>query len=186
MPLGARSGSAREALSLEDAFERQKGRLLDFIRRRIGDVSDAEDVLQEVFLLASKSVTQPIEDLTAWLFTVARHKAIDWYRKRRPARLSRATESTPDGQEERLADPASAPDRAYWRSVFWSVLADALDELPEEQRDIFVAHELEGLSFKEIAEKIGEPMNTLLSRKHYAVLYLRERLRDVYADLERR
>ncbi len=188
--MGAHLSSAGEALSVETTLKKERGRLLDFIQRRIGNSIDAEDVLQDVFyqLLASDSVVSPIENLTAWLFTAARNKVIDWYRKRRPRRLPQATgehEGSLD-PEGILSDPADGPDHAYWRSVFWSALADALDELPEEQRDVFVAHELEGLSFKEIAERTGKPINTLLSRKHYAVLLLRARLQDLYDELERR
>jgi len=190
---GTTSGQASdagEALSVEATLRKERGRLLDFIRRRIGNASDAEDVLQDVFyqLLMSDTVLEPIENLTAWLFSAARNKVIDWYRKRRPVAPSRASgrHGRSPYPEEILADPAEGPDRAYWRSAFWSELADALGELPEEQRDVFVAHELEGRSFKEIAEKTGEPINTLLSRKHYAVLFLRERLQDLYDGLERR
>jgi len=189
-PLSAQPRNAGEALSVEAALKKERGRLLGFIRRRIGDASDAEDILQDVFyqLLVSDGVMEPIENLTAWLFTAARNKVIDWYRKRRPPRPPQATgdrEGPPD-PEENLFDPADGPDHAYWRSLFWSELAEALDELPEEQRDVFVAHELEGLTFKAIAERTGEPINTLLSRKHYAVLFLRERLQDLYDELEHR
>jgi RNA polymerase sigma factor (sigma-70 family) len=168
---------------LETAVKRDRKRLFDFIRRRIADEGDAEDILQDVFyqLLTSPSVTEPIENLTAWLFTVARHKVIDWYRKRRPAPLPEAGGSL--DLEDVLFDSADGPDRAYWRAAVWAELANALDEMPPEQRDVFVAHELEGASFKQIAERTGEPLNTLLSRKRYAVLYLRERLRDLYDEL---
>jgi RNA polymerase sigma factor (sigma-70 family) len=152
--------------------------------------SDAEDILQDVFyqLAASYSVTEPIENLTAWLFTVARNKITDWYRKRRPVALhergDEIVEGVPTNPGEILFDLQDGPDRAYWRSTVWSALAEALDELPEEQRAVFVWHELEGRSFKEIAVLTGEPMNTLLSRKRYAVLALRERLQDLYDELE--
>jgi RNA polymerase sigma factor (sigma-70 family) len=181
-PLSAQATRPGQVLAVEATFGRERRRLLDFLRRRVGDRGDAEDLLQEVFsqLLSTDSLTEPIENLTAWLFSVARNKVIDWYRARRLAR---------EGARERddlRSDPADGPDHAYWRSVFWSELADALDDLPEEQRDVFVAHQLEGLSFKEIAARTGEPINTLLSRKHYAVLFLRERLRDLYDVLESR
>ena len=133
-------------------------------------------------------MTEPIENLTAWLFTVARNKITDWYRKRRPVALRESGdeigEGVPINLEEILFDLQDGPDRAYWRSTVWSELAEALDELPEEQRAVFVWHELEGHSFKEIAELTGEPINTLLSRKRYAVLALRERLQDLYDELE--
>jgi RNA polymerase sigma factor (sigma-70 family) len=178
---------AQDLTPWENAAGREKKRLFDFIRGRIRNQSDAEDLLQDVFcqLAASYSVTDPIENLTSWLFTVARNKIVDWYRTRRPSPIpERAGEDhEPLNLEDILVDPGDRPDRAYWRSAVWSGLADALDDLPEEQRAVFIAHELQGMSFKEIAERTGEPLNTLLSRKRYAVLFLRERLRDLYAEL---
>jgi RNA polymerase sigma factor (sigma-70 family) len=174
--------------SIDSAVKRERIRLLDFIRRRIRNESDAEDILQDVFfqLAASDSVTEPIENLTAWLFTVARNKLTDWYRKHRTVPLPGGTGEgeEPFNPEEVLFDPDDGPDHAYWRSTVWSELADALEELPREQREVFVWHELEGRSFKEIAESTGTPVNTLLSRKRYAVLALRERLQDLYDELE--
>ena len=184
--MGEPSSSAREAPQLEVALERQRRSLFDFIRRRIDDVADAEDVLQEVLLTASERIRQPIDNLTAWLFTVARNKVTDWYRRRRPLPSPRSPGREPgDPQEGGPAGRAEAPDRAYWRAEFWSELADALGELPAEQREVFVAHEIDGLSFKEIAGRTGESINTLLSRKHYAVLFLRERLQDLHDVLDR-
>ncbi len=149
--------------------------------------ADAEDILQDVFyqLVSSFSVTEPVERLTSWLFTVAKNKIIDWYRKRRPQSLPVDAEvDGPLNLEEILFDPAQNPDEIYARSLFWTELADALDDLPESQREVFVLHELEGKSFKEIAETTGEPINTLLSRKRYAVIFLRDRLRDLYDELQ--
>lgn len=147
---------------------------------------DAEDILQDVFyqLVTSYSVTEPIEKLTAWLFTVARNKIIDWYRKQKPAALTSDAdeEGAPFTLEDILFDPTEDPDEVYARSVVWTELADALDELPEAQRSVFVMHELEGRSFKEIAKMTGEPINTLLSRKRYAVLFLREKLQELYDE----
>ena len=173
----------------------ERRRLFEFILRRVNSREDAEDILQDVFyqLVASYSVTEPIEKLTSWLFTVARNKIIDWYRRKRP--VYSMSQSIPGSQEdddavgplnleEILFDPRENPDRMYARSLVWSQLGDALDELPEKQRLVFVMHELEGKSFKEIAEITGEPMNTLLSRKRYAVLALRERLQELYKELE--
>jgi len=176
------------ASELERTMRSERKRLLDFIRRRVRNQSDAEDILQDVFyqLVTSYSVTEPIERLTSWLFTVARNKIIDWYRKRRPESLP-AEAGDPDSPlnlEEILFDPRQNPDEVYARSLVWSELADALDELPEEQKEVFVMHELEGKSFKEIAEITGEPINTLLSRKRYAVLYLREELQELYTEME--
>ena len=176
------------ASELDRAMRSERKRLLDFIRRRVRNQSDAEDILQDVFyqLVTSYSVTEPIERLTSWLFTVARNKIIDWYRKRRPESLP-AEAGDPDSPlnlEEILFDPKQTPDEVYARSLVWTELADALDELPEEQKQVFVLHELEGKSFKEIAEITGEPINTLLSRKRYAVLYLREELQELYSEME--
>ncbi len=172
---------------IDRTAKKERARLLDFISRRVRNESDAEDIVQEVFyqLAASYSVTEPIEQLTAWLFRVARNKIIDWYRRRRRETVPlQADEEEPPGLEEVLFDPGEDPDRLYARSLVWTELADALDDLPEEQREVFVLHELEGRSYKEIAEMTGEPLNTLLSRKRYAVLYLRERLRELYDEFE--
>jgi RNA polymerase sigma factor (sigma-70 family) len=139
-------------------------------------------------LATSYSVTEPIENLTAWLFTVARNKITDWYRKRRtvpmPQQGNEGDGGGPTSLEEILYDPRDGPDRAFWRSTVWSELAEALEEIPDDQREVFVWHELEGRSFKEIAEMTGESINTLLSRKRYAVLALRKRLQDLYDELE--
>ena len=178
------------AATIEGAVKREQPRLFEFIRRRIRDESDAEDILQDVFfqLASTYSVTEPIEDLTAWLFTVARNKLTDWYRKRRPERLPEPRDASegrrlPD-PEEMLVDPSADPDLRYWRAMVWDELADALEELPPEQRDAFVWNELEGRSFKEISEATGVPLSTLLSRKRYAVRALRGMLQDVYDELE--
>ncbi len=172
---------------LERTIRRERGRLFEFIRRRVRNEADAEDILQDVFyqLAASYSVTEPIEKLTSWLFTVARNKVIDWYRKRRPVSspVEDLEADLPLSLTDLLFDPAQAPDAMYTRSRVWSELADALDDLPEEQKQVFVMHELEGKSFKEIAAITGEPINTLLSRKRYAVLYLREQLQELYQEI---
>jgi RNA polymerase sigma factor (sigma-70 family) len=181
--------------AVEHTLRAERGRLLNFILRRVRSPEDAEDILQDVFyqLVTSYGVTDPIEKLTAWLFTVARNKIVDWYRKRRPAAsISRGVAnvegddgaSGPLNLEDILFDPAEGPDQAFARSVVWSELADALDELPDNQRQVFVMHELEGRSFREIAGLTGEPVNTLLSRKRYAVLFLRERLQELYDEFE--
>lgn len=154
----------------------------------MGSEADAEDILQDVFfqLVTSYSVTEPIERLTSWLFTVAKNKIIDWYRKRRTESLPIREDDVrgPLTLEEILFDPTQNPEEVYARSLVWTELADALDELPEDQRRVFVMHELEGRGFKEIAEITGENMNTLLSRKRYAVLFLRERLQDLYNEFQ--
>ena len=176
------------AATLDQTMRSERKRLLDFIRKRVRNQADAEDILQDVFyqLVTSYSVTDPIEKMTAWLFTVARNKIIDWYRKRRPDSLRAAGDnpSSPLNLEEILFDPRQNPDQVYARSLVWTELAGALDELPDEQREVFVMHELEGRSFKEIAEISGEPLNTLLSRKRYAVILLRDRLQELYNETE--
>jgi RNA polymerase sigma factor (sigma-70 family) len=178
------------AAAADAAFRSDRKRLFDFIRRRVRTEADAEDILADVFyqMVASYSVTEPIEKMTSWLLTVARNKIIDWYRKRKPESFrQREDESAlplnlPLNLEDILYDPGQNPDVLYERSLLWTELADALEDLPDEQRDVFVMHELEGKSFKEIAEITGEPVNTLLSRKRYAVLYLREALQELYDE----
>lgn len=178
----------QQRTTAEQTFRTERQRLFDFIRRRVRTEEDAEDILSDVFyqLVSSASVTEPIEKMTSWLFTVARNKVIDWYRKKRPESLPRDADdpSLPLNLEDILYDPTQNPDRVYARSLVWTELADALDELPEEQKAVFVMHELEGKSFKEIAEITGEPVNTLLSRKRYAVLYLREQLQELYDEFD--
>ncbi len=175
---------------LGEAIRVERRKLFEFIRSRVRTKEDAEDILQDVFyqLVTSYSITEPIERLTSWLFTVARNKIIDWYRKRKPVQSLQLQAGNNDNQgpfnlEDILFDPADKPDEAFARSLLWRELADALDDLPEEQRRVFVMHELEGKSFKEIAEITGEPVNTLLSRKRYAVLYLRDQLQELYREL---
>ncbi len=177
----------KNAGTVESAVKNERRRLFDFIRRRVRSEQDAEDILQDVFyqLAASESVTEPIEQLTSWLFTVARNKIVDWYRKRRPELMPTGSER---GEEEFLfseilRDSRQDPDDVYARSLLWSQFTDALEELPDNQREVFVMHEFEGRSFKEIAAITGEPVNTLLSRKRYAVLFLREQLRELYEEL---
>ena len=186
-PSSSHADDTERTRSLERAAKSERKLLLDFIRRRISNDADAEDILQDVFyqLVTSYSVTEPIEKLTSWLFTAARNKIIDWYRKRRPERGSTSVgePSPPLDLEEILFDPQQNPDEVFFRSLVWRELAEALDDLPEKQREVFVMHELEGRSFKEIAEQTGESINTLLSRKRYAVLYLRERLQELYDEM---
>jgi RNA polymerase sigma factor (sigma-70 family) len=173
--------------ALESAVKTERRRLFDFIRRRVRTDEDAEDILQDVFfqLASNDSVTEPIERMTSWLFTVARNKVIDWYRKKKTGQLP---EHLADAEGEYLLadllrDPSQDPDDVYARSLLWSAFTDALEELPDNQREVFVMHEFEGRSFKEMAEITGEPVNTLLSRKRYAVLFLREQLRELYEEL---
>ena len=172
-------------------MEREQGRLRNFIRRRVPDTGDAEDILQDVFyeLIEAYRTLQPIEHVGAWMFRVARNRIIDRFRKRRPEVSTSQPAFADDGEELRLEDllpsPDAGPEAAYARSVLLEHLEDALAELPEEQRAVFIAHEIEGRSFRELAEESGLGLNTLLSRKRYAVLHLRRRLQAIYGDFTR-
>jgi len=163
-------------------------RLRNFIRRRVPDPFDAEDIVQEVFyeLVEANRLLMPIEHVTGWLFRVARNRITDLLRKKRPETFSDLAIESEDGEllriEDLLPSPDAGPEALYARSVLLDELELALDELPEEQREVFVAHELEGRSFKEMAAETGVSVNTLLSRKRYAVLHLRERLQSIYDE----
>ena len=155
-------------------------RLMGFIRKRVNNEADAEDILQDVFYQFVGN-TQPIEQMTAWLFTVARNKIIDRQRKKKPEALEdlfgeEESEESGLNWTEFLFDASDNPEKDYLRTLFWEELNNALNELPEEQKQVFILNELEGVPFKEIAERTGETVNTLLSRKRYAVLHLRNRL----------
>jgi len=176
-------------VSISEAVKRNYATLRSFIRKRVTDQSDAEDILQDVFfeLVEAYRLLKPVEQVTAWLFRVARNRIIDRFRRRqREALVTEPAQFDDEGDELQLDDllpsPDSGPDAAYARNLLLEALDDALDELPEEQREVFVAHELMGYSFKELAEQSGTSVNTLLSRKRYAVLHLRERLQAVYDD----
>ena len=161
-------------------------RLLGFIRKRVANEADAEDILQDVFYQLAGN-TQPIEQLTAWLFRVARNRIVDVKRKHKPELLDDIYSSTDEddmlGWTEILTDLDNNPETTYLRTIFWETLNAALDELPAEQKQVFVQNELEGIPFKEIAEQTGATVNTLLSRKRYAVLHLRERLQVLRDEL---
>ena len=169
---------------ISEVVTREQSRLRDFIRRRVTDPLDAEDVLQDVFykLVEANRLLMPIDHVTGWLFRVARNRITDLFRKKKP-------ESLPDVEgddlqlDDLLPSADAGPEALYARGVLLDELDLALDELPDEQREVFVAHELEGLNFKEIAARTGVTINTLLSRKRYAVLHLRERLQDIYDEL---
>lgn len=169
--------------------EREGSRLRHFIRRRVADPRDAEDILQDVFyeLVEANRLLMPIEHLTGWLFRVARNRITDLFRRKKPERSSAAAGADEDEAllqwEDLLPSPDAGPEALYARSVLLDELESAVDELPQEQRQVFVAHELEGRSFKEMAAETGLSVNTLLSRKRYAVLHLRERLQAVFDDL---
>ncbi len=167
----------------------ERSRLLNFIRRRVPDPGDAEDVLQDVFyeLVEANRLLMPIDHVGAWLYRVARNRIIDLFRRKKPEPLSSGAVSEEDGEmllmEDMLPSPDAGPDAIYARNVLLDELQHALDELPEEQREVFVAHELEGKSFKQIAAETGVSVNTALSRKRYAVLHLRQRLQSIYDEL---
>ena len=172
---------------VSDVFEREQRRLRNFIRRRVLDPSDAEDILQDVFyaLVEANRLLVPIEHVTGWLFRVARNRITDLFRKKTPERFSSVASNDEEERlllEDLLPSPDAGPEALYARRVLIEELEIAIDELPAEQREVFVAHELEGRSFKEMAAETGISVNTLLSRKRYAVLHLRERLRDIYDD----
>jgi RNA polymerase sigma factor (sigma-70 family) len=174
---------------LTETIGREQGRLRNFIRRRVADESDAEDILQDVFyeLIEAYRLTKPIEQVGAWLYRVARNRIIDGFRKKKPEAYPAAKDlDVEDGDslslEELLPSPDAGPEAAYARSILLEELEAAIDELPEEQREVFLAHEFEGISFKEMSAETGVSVNTLLSRKHHAVLYLRRRLQSIYDD----
>jgi RNA polymerase sigma factor (sigma-70 family) len=173
---------------ISDAIERDQPRLRSFIRRRVADAGDAEDILQEVFyeLIESYRMVKPVEQVSAWLFRVARNRITDLFRKKRPELLGDTVLSGEDGEELSLEDllPSAdaGPEAEFARGVLLEALEDAVEELPVEQREVFIAHEVLGQSFKELAEESGVSVNTLLSRKRYAVLALRERLQGIYDE----
>lgn len=173
---------------ISEAVEQQRSRLRGFISRRVADPSDVEDILQEVFfeLVEAYRLMKPIEMVGAWLFQVARNRIIDGFRKKKPEPLADLNVESEEGEmlsiEEFLPSPDTGPEAAYTRTVLIEELEAALDELPEEQRSVFIGHEIEGRSFKELATETGVSINTLLSRKRYAVLHLRRRLQSVYDE----
>lgn len=177
---------------IEQTFKKERGRLLDFIKSRISNPEEAEDILQDVFyqLIETYRLMKPIERMTGWLFTVARNKITDRYRKKKPQPMSSLKANRNNNHEEEalsladiLPDLGNDPDTEYLREMIWAELGEALDLMPAKQREIFVLHEFEGKSFKEMAAITGDPVNTLLSRKRYAILFLRERLHDLYEEL---
>ena len=189
-----RSVSTRSARDqdqrITETVERERSRLWDFIRRRVPDPRDAEDILQDVFfeLVEANRLLMPIEHIGAWLFRVARNRIIDLFRKQRTARLvepSREGEEEAMPWEELLPSAEAGPEALYARSVLLEALELALDELPAEQRDVFLAHEILGQSFQEMSATTGVNLNTLLSRKRYAVRHLRERLQATYDELKK-
>jgi len=173
---------------ISEVVKREGSRLRNFIRRRVADPRDVEDVLQDVFyrLVEANRLLMPIDHVTGWLFRVARNRITDLFRKKKPEPFSDAASEDEDGEllqiEDLLPSPDVGPEALYVRNLLLDELELALDELPDEQREVFVAHELDGRSFKELAEETGVSVNTLLSRKRYAVLHLRKRLQSIYDE----
>ncbi|MBB5331446.1 RNA polymerase sigma factor [Tunturiibacter gelidoferens] len=175
---------------ISQAVERDQPRLRSFIRKHVADTGEAEDVLQDVFyeLLEAYRLMKPVEHVTAWLFRVARNRMTDLFRRKKPTSLSNPVSVEGDGDtlEDLLPSADAGPEAVYARSLLLDALEDALEELPQAQREVFVAHELMGQSFKEMSAETGISVNTLLSRKHYAVTYLRQRLQLIYEDFEKK
>ena len=182
--------SGEQDQKISAVVESEQSRLRDFIRRRVPDSGDAEDILQDVFfkLVEANRLLMPIEHVTGWLFRVARNRIVDLFRERRPEGLAEVFFGSDDEEEpllleEMLPSAEAGPDGIYLRRVLLAELEAAMEELPADQRAVFVGHEIEGRSFKEMAAASGVSMNTLLSRKRYAVLHLRQRLQDIYDEL---
>lgn len=186
--------TTRQNVEIQETVRKERKRLLDFIRQRVKSEEDAEDILQDVFyqLVNAYRMMEPIEKVTSWLFTVARNRITDLYRKKKTETFSNLLPVSDEGNEEEtpgyfldelMQDVSETPEAQYMRSLVWDTLNAALAELPVEQSEVFNLHELEGMSFKEIAIQTGQPVNTLLSRKRYAVLHLREKLQTLYDEL---
>lgn len=176
----------------EQTFLREKDRLLGFIRNRVSSSEEAEDILQDVFyqFVAGFDTIESLDRVTSWLFSVARNKIIDRYRKdsSRPQRTALGLQTGTDDDipltlQEILPDFGNTPEDVYFREMIWDEITDAIDELPPDQRQIFIQNELEEKSFREIAEETGVSINTLLSRKRYAILALRKKLQKLYDDV---
>ena len=181
-------GQSEQDRRISETVEREQTRLRNFIRRRVADQRDAEDILQEVFyeFVEAYRLMKPIQQVSGWLFRVARNRIIDLFRRRKPGSLSDPVTVGDDGEELLLQDllpsPELGPDAAYARSVLLSELDDALDELPDQQREVFIAHEVEGRSFKDLSAATGVSVNTLIARKHRAVVHLRQRLQAIHDE----
>ncbi len=186
------TGMTEQDRQISEIIAEERSRLRNFIRRRVRDPSDAEDIVQEVFyeLVEANRLLMPIEHVTGWLFRVARNRITDLFRKKKPETFSDAAVVDEDGEalqiEDLLPSPDAGPEALYFRTVLLDELEFALGELPDEQREVFVAHELEGRSFKELSVESGVGINTLLSRKRYAVLHLRERLQSMHDEFTKK
>jgi RNA polymerase sigma factor (sigma-70 family) len=191
--MGSNGGTTDQNRRISDTIAREQARLRQFIRHRVSDDGDAEDIVQDVLyeLVDAYRLMKPVEQVGAWLLRVARNRIIDRFRSKRPAVLGNdAVALSQDGGmtqqwEDLLPSPDAGPEAAYARRVLLEELDAALEDLPEEQREVFVAHEIEGRSFKEMSEATGVSVNTLLSRKRYAVLQLRRRLQAIYTEFGR-
>ena len=178
-----------QKINITEIIKEYQHRLQGFIRKRVGSMEDAEDILQDVYyqLTLADMVMKPIDQIGAWLFTVTRNRITDLYRKKRPELLpeydSDEEESIFEEFRELLLYNSNTPETEYLNAVIWEEIDKVLDELPKEQRQAFEMTEVQGFSFNELAEQTGEPVNTLISRKRYAVLYLRERLQTLYDEL---
>jgi len=177
---------------ISEVVEQQRSRLRNFIRRRVPNEADVEELLQEVFfrLVEANRLLMPIDTVTGWLFSVARNLITDLFRKKMPANFTDAVTEDEEGEllemEDWFPSPDAGPDAIYVRRALLAELESALADLPRDQREVFVAHEIEGRSFKELSEESGVKINTLLSRKRYAVLHLRQRLRNAHDELLRK
>lgn len=177
-----------QRLQIEETVKNEKGKLFSFIRKRVKGKEDAEDILQDTLLQFVNAYTSigSVDKVVSWLYTVARNKITDSYRKKKTATMPVINQG--DGEaplylQDILPDLGNDPEDAYFRDLIWEEVQAALEEMPQDQRDVFVANEFDDVSFKEIAETTGVPVNTLLSRKRYAVLYLRKKLRMLYETL---
>lgn len=184
--------SMEQDQQISETVEREQARLRNFIRRRVADQGEAEDILQEVFyeLVESYRLIRPVEQVTAWLYQVARNRITDLFRKRRPLTMGNDNSVLDEGEamvrwEDLLPSPDAGPEAEYARGILLEELEAALAELPAEQRAVFLAHEFEGRSFKELAESTGVGVNTLLARKRYAVMHLRQRLHAIREEFFR-
>lgn len=181
-----------KAQHIEETIKNERGRLLNFIRKSVPSTEDAEDVLQDVFyqMIAGYDEIQSVDRISSWLFRVARNRIIDLYRKKKPetfskqeARLNRYQDDEPLMLQDILPDLSQLPDQEYFNTVIWEAIEQALEEMPAEQREVFVWHEFDDVSFKEMTKRTGASQNTLLSRKRYAILFLRKKLRQLYEEL---
>jgi RNA polymerase sigma factor (sigma-70 family) len=176
-----------QSIRLEEAIKREKGRLLNFIKKTVKKTEDAEDITQDVFLQLTKAFNdaQSIESVTSWIYRVAKNKIIDRYRKKSTINFSTLEGDNEDlSFDDLLPDLSGIPDQQYWQSQVRETLDAALEELPVEQREVFIQQEFEQKSFKEISAKTGLTVNTLISRKRYAILHLRKRLVNLYQEIE--